>query len=760
MATEAPDPKTFTSWQAAFQYPIPAVRRMEAQLRGDVASGREKVRGLVGASYRDLLGTAESIVEMDETMRNVEKNLGILGRGCGARAVEVLVLADRERYAFASQLAVLQRCPLVITRLLRKRCSTLLAAKVLVISRLLYKSLAQGNGTPPFLDNLRLQLGSLRRKLLAHIDRRFADSNTGTNALVEAMCAFSLATSSLPKDVLRHFLHVRQEMLTVRLEKGGGGDGSVLVALRVYIRTLQDTQAVFPKRLAESLAKMKAQPLLKDADVRGLMELSLDVHERWIADEVRNFTPWVRDEDLQKTEAEKVLTEWARKAFAAFIGGFKKILESVEDLKELVQLRKKLLETWLSADSRSPGLSSSEVLDGLRAAINGQLGRVIRSRVDRLDLIGSEITGVIERWRPGLTDVHPSLWDQSMTSMEVSNGAAAFKQAILGRSHGRNEAVLRVLERYNLWSRSIEEVEHVIQGLKDTKWDVDLETDEDDELELDSKQALLSEDDPRELQEGFQKALGKALRDLENQIQEFAGSFAPEEKAQQAMFVLRVVREIRHRLRKHYETVRVGPVIVHDFQQMVVESVLKDPIRTFDRAMEKRSRTGRVVTRALWEGTPKLPVQPSPTVFKLLHGTVSAMAEAGSDIWSPDATDVLKKQLRANLLILLNRSLKPKSMDDKVNGIAGEEKEEDEPNGLNRPMIATNGDDGDTDWNIQLLFDASFIQKATMTNLETGEGGFNALVEKIHLEDGSLVRLHKAAEGYWKRTSLLFALLA
>jgi len=48
MATEAPDPKTFTSWQDAFQYPIPAVRRMEAQLRGDIASGREKVRGLVG----------------------------------------------------------------------------------------------------------------------------------------------------------------------------------------------------------------------------------------------------------------------------------------------------------------------------------------------------------------------------------------------------------------------------------------------------------------------------------------------------------------------------------------------------------------------------------------------------------------------------------------------------------------------------------------------------------------------------------------
>ncbi len=673
----------------------------------------------------------------------------------------VPALADKTRYAFASQLAVLQSCPLVITRLLRKRGSTLLAAKVLVISRLLHKSLSHRNDTPPFVESLRIQLGSLRRKLLIHIDRRFASSNTGTDTLVEAMCAFSLATSSLPKDVLRHFLHVRREALTARLEKGDGGDGNVLIALKVYIRTLQDTQAAFPKRLAESLAKLKAQPLLRDADVMGLMELSLDVHERWIADEVRNFTPWIRHEDLQKTEAESVLEEWARKAFAAFVDGFKKILEGVENMKDLVQLRKELLETWLSASSGSPSLSSSEVLDGLRAAITSQLGHLIRHRVGRLDLIGSEISGVIGRWRPGVTDAHLSLWDPSMTSMDVSNGAAAFKQAILDRSHGRNEAVLGVLERYNTWLRSTEEVEVVIQGLKDAKWDVDLEADEDDELGTDSRQSLLSEDDPRELQEEFDKALTKALRDLENQIRESVGSFTSEEQCQQAMFVLRVIREIRQRLPKHFGNDRFGLTIVPDTQQMVVDMVLKNPIHAFQRGMEKRSRSGRVLARALWEGMPELPVQPSPAIFKLLHGVVSALAEVGSDIWSPDATDVLKKQLRASLSTLLKSSLKLKlkPLDDQVNGLAGEQEERDEANGVNRRNSAANGEGGVTDWNIQLLFDILFLRNATETNSGTGGDELSALAETIHLKDESLDRLRKAAEGYWKRTSLLFALL-
>lgn len=48
MAAEAPDPKTFGSWEEAFQYPIPAVRGMERQLRSDIDSNREKLRTLVG----------------------------------------------------------------------------------------------------------------------------------------------------------------------------------------------------------------------------------------------------------------------------------------------------------------------------------------------------------------------------------------------------------------------------------------------------------------------------------------------------------------------------------------------------------------------------------------------------------------------------------------------------------------------------------------------------------------------------------------
>lgn len=47
-AAETPDPQSLKSWQEAFQYPVPTVRRVEQELRRDIASNKEKLRALVG----------------------------------------------------------------------------------------------------------------------------------------------------------------------------------------------------------------------------------------------------------------------------------------------------------------------------------------------------------------------------------------------------------------------------------------------------------------------------------------------------------------------------------------------------------------------------------------------------------------------------------------------------------------------------------------------------------------------------------------
>lgn len=48
MAVDGPDPKTFESWEDAFEYPVAAVRGMEKQLGNGIEFNKEKLRTLVG----------------------------------------------------------------------------------------------------------------------------------------------------------------------------------------------------------------------------------------------------------------------------------------------------------------------------------------------------------------------------------------------------------------------------------------------------------------------------------------------------------------------------------------------------------------------------------------------------------------------------------------------------------------------------------------------------------------------------------------
>lgn len=47
--SDPPEPQDLKSWQNAFHYPVPTVRRVEQDLRRDIESNKEKLRALVGS---------------------------------------------------------------------------------------------------------------------------------------------------------------------------------------------------------------------------------------------------------------------------------------------------------------------------------------------------------------------------------------------------------------------------------------------------------------------------------------------------------------------------------------------------------------------------------------------------------------------------------------------------------------------------------------------------------------------------------------
>ncbi|KKY23768.1 putative vps51 vps67 [Diplodia seriata] len=663
MATAAAaDPRSFASADDAFQYPVPVVRKLEQQLRHNADENREKLRSLVGASYRDLLGTAERIIEMDRQMQHVESTLGVIGQRCNSRRVDSITknyrgLAqhsrslDAERFSFAAQLALLQTCPIVIRRTLKKG-STLLAAKILVISRLLHKNLSSTSDATPFVDSLKNQLASLRRKLLHTIDTQFSRFNSETHDVLESMCAFSLATSSAPSDVLRHFHHVRLESITRLVDEGRTSQEHLPRALKLYVRTLVDTQTIFPKRLADALARLKARPLLQDPEIQAIAELNLDVHERWIAGE----------------------------------------------------------------------------------------------------LIAS----------------------------------------------------------YDLWAGSLEGAYSVIKEMKDTRWDDDLDADdEDDDFELESKQALLSEDDPRSLEDSLKEALSTAFADLQKDVDALVSKTLqdPDLAAPKTILLTRALREVSQRLTALSATNRrivvastvFPPSVTRPLHVSIAQLVSRSPLAAYADAAKKLARSRRARARALWEGNPTpLPVQPSVSAFKYLCALHREMWTRGGDLWSPGAVDVLKKEVADETAAVLRGCVEAieaatatataeskdgdadagdKGKKEEEPGEGGEEGSREAEDATGEEAAKTNGEDAvgkkpraapsaevQKDKLVHLLFDVCYLQRAFAQRVAEGSSPFVALEKQLQEASGAdnaaVERLKKNAGDYWRKSYLLLALLS
>ena len=699
------------------------------------------------------------------------------------------VMVDSARYAFASHLSVLRSCPDVMSRILKMGSSVLLAAKVLVISRLLHTKLSQLPNPPQYLEALRARLGSLRRRLLGRIDRRFKTLELSAEAQVEAMCAFSLATSSSPKDVLRHYHRVRLEAISEKVEQGSSNHENMLLALGIYVRTLRDTRAVVPEQLAYALERLKVVSLFKSKEVYSLIELNLDVHGRWIGDDIKTFTPYIRHDDLSKAEVEISLKQWAKRAFSAFLDGLRNRILDIQDPLVLLQLRKEVLELWLSNRQNSMGIDSTETLDGLRDVFNSQATRIIESRAAILADIGLMVEQILRDWRSDTSDLTPSLWELSMSSIDMANVGKAFKENLMTCAIGKNEPLSTVSQRYMIFLERIDAVEEMIRNMRQAKWMDEADDVDDEEDPLDNKQVLLSEDDPGYLQERLTNALHKAYADLEDLLVGLHPQNDATNCGQQSSFLVRIWREVRQRLPKSYQSKDLGLASIPNLQRMVIDEALRTPLERCAKRIARTSLRKSLRERLLWEGDPELPVLPSAWTYQFLLDVVSSMGHYGSDLWTAQAISSLKCGLIPSIESALRWRQEAKTNghangkdgdaetkvlehDDLVNGEKDEQGEQEEKvsNTEKANGELANGESADSkeeqkDAKIQRLFDILYLIDATaVKELDRADNGLislqYSLMEDLALDTRSVERMKTNAQEYWKRTSLLFALLA
>ncbi|CZT20014.1 uncharacterized protein RCC_05871 [Ramularia collo-cygni] len=772
MATLPPtDPKSLTTWEDAFQYPLPIVRKLEQQLRQNIEDHRSKLRSLVGNSYRDLLGTAERIIEMDGQIRQAESYMEDIGRKCNSRAVgrvggnfarmkkEQEDVGLQRRKAVVAQTKVLQKIIGVVGRIVRGNGDALLGAKVLVLGRLVFKGLVEGEEVAPEVvdGELKRRLGSMRKRLLGYISRTLARRDADVGMTVKALCAYSLISSSSSKEVLRYFLQVRFEQLEAKAE--GMEEGRLAEMLELYGNSVLDTKELFPRRFADALAGLSRTALIRDESVRAVYELSLDVYEQWIGEDVRNFHPWVRHDQLSSAEVSSALASWTKQAQSCLLSTLKETIAKQTDAHAVLALRQHLLSKYLSLSAKLRNEEHSRAMDDLRIVFLTRLEELADQAAKMSPLpLDTQLSGTNAR--------APKVWDLATSDLEPGTGATNFRKAVMERQQGRSAATESLSRTLDDWTINLQQFAEAISSMRLLKWDddLDLELLEDDDLSdgSESLQMILSKQDPQVLEARLNRSTMDSIKATYSEVEKMG------ESVEDAALLIRIIRDVDLRRRG------LGPILegiedkamasetfIAALQQRVARSVYEVPMGKFE---AKRIR-GMV---ALWDGTPALPVQPSPATYRFVKDLHQCMAGSGNDLWSPCAVQALKKMVREGLGGKFEVEHDDGVIDElsKGGGSGASHGHADEAESANAEEATSPSPGNDETRNrlVQTLFDLLYLQFVFHTGAEDESGRLEEVVgglrKKVDLEPAANERLRKSAGDYWRRTYLLFGLLA
>lgn len=759
-------------------------------------------------------------------MRNdnvaVQELLGQMGGRCGRAIVgdkvsglaDFVKGADRPELEEDAKARLLGASVLVIGRLLKggpvaggeihgsatRGDRLVLAAKLLVLCRLLNKSFGARVAESPRRHDIEASnksLRSLRNRLTRNIEKDLSSEveDADREDLLKVLCAYCLASSSGARDALRYFLNIRGRAMafTLELEEGQREkrNEDIVKGLRLYTQSILDVQALVPTRLSQAVAALKSKPLFSEPALRQLDQLRLDVYGRWCGEDIEYFTPFIRHDDLDGKQAREMLFDWAKKGERVLLEGVEASMERMSEFKSIMELRTSLLQLWIREGGKAKGIDPADMQDDLREVINGRLLAVLEAKVKKLRIVGSEVSSTLNSWRSGITDKRHGLWGGQGYDTALSDGAAPFIDEVVSRLFGRNDAVSKALNCYRSWFHVIDDVREVVQSLEKQRWDNDYDEVEDEET-IQARQQILSQEDPKKLKEKLDSSLSEAFLELDQQFTKLWEEHASSPNAEHiSIYLLRVVRDIRNQLPDLESVKRFGLGIVPALHEKLTEHVA---IKVLDNFASKGLSERNVEIRALWEGRPPLPTQPSPGTFAFLRDLTNSMGEAGSDLWSPRAVKTVKEFLALRLGAMWNMTMadlesettsvghqRPKKKADEDDAETkdseksetGEGKEEEEKDGKENDTDSDepSPEERKRDLQIQWLYDVAYLQQALALKQDDKSKDDQAsspyledleekLVRQTGLDEASRQRMKKSADVFWQRTKLLFGLLA
>jgi hypothetical protein len=186
----------------------------------------------------------------------------------------------------------------------------------------------------------------------------------------------------------------------------------------------------------------------------------------------------------------------------------------------------------------------------------------------------------------------------------------------------------------------------------------------------------------------------------------------------------------------------------------LADFVSASAIEKYNLSLDKFMQARGLSISTLWEGSPALPVQPSPMIFRFFKDLAARMSSCGGDVWATGAVAAVKDTAGNRVCAMIQHAINGTSPNADVDeNMQKDDELTDEQKGIPKQ----------TEKATQLLFDLCYAGNALQSATKDGDTFLSAIKDVTlasGLKDIHLARLQKSATEYWRRTYLMFALLA
>ncbi|XP_042508216.1 conserved oligomeric Golgi complex subunit 1-like [Macadamia integrifolia] len=235
--------------------PISEIRNVEKEAKKEIEEKKEELRQLVGNRYRDLIDSADSIVQMKCSCESTSANITIIGEGIRSFSAAAIAGTPKFKpdpsrlriYGIASRVKYLIDTPENIWGCLDESMF-LEAANRYLRAREVHELLVSSRANKDFLSNFPLLqhqwqiVESFKGQISQRSRERLMDRGLGTASYVDALAAIAIIDDLDPRHVLRLFLDSRRSWISQKLGTCGSGacdSGSVVLVFCDVLRIIQ-----------------------------------------------------------------------------------------------------------------------------------------------------------------------------------------------------------------------------------------------------------------------------------------------------------------------------------------------------------------------------------------------------------------------------------------------------------------------------------------------------------------------------------------